>query len=257
MDLASAQEHTGWDELSPAQQALRVLLVAELALALLHMLAVWTPTGVVAFHWVERLHLSQEGNLPTAFAATQLAMLSGVLAHACRHSPSGPGSRVAWGLGALGAAFLAADEWLSIHERLGSRLDAWLQAQPSEGLVGLLQGFPGFDWVLLYLPLVVPVALAVVIRLARELHPRQARRVALGVGLFLLGAVLLDFLDAALTRGDVVLTPGLRALRHGLQLCEELLELVGVTLVLTAFLDHAQGLGTVAAGAPALEAEAT
>lgn len=252
MEPAPDQEHTGWRELGVAQQALRVLLVTELALVLLHVGAVWSPAGTVGFHWIDRLHLSKEGNLPTAFSATQLAVLAGILVYTAVRSTSGRGARQAWVLGALGAAFLAADEWLRVHERVGTRFRSWLDTLPSEAPLVALQDFPGYHWVLVYLPVVGPLALATVWVLARELRPRQARRVAWGVAIFLVGAVCLDFLDAVLTRGELQETAARVALRHGLQLAEEAMEMVGVTLVLTAFLDYADRLSPSEAKMPVI-----
>jgi hypothetical protein len=129
-----------------------------------------------------------------------------------------------WSLWALPLLFLAfsADEVVQIHERIGADSDVLLPggtrvgtAVPETGLFFLILGLPA---------LVGVIAILIAARPALRVPPGAFARIAAGFGLFLTGAIGVDFL------GNFV--PELSPAAITLITIEETLEPLGATVIL-------------------------
>lgn len=217
------------------------LLICEVSLALLHMAFTWPPSGTYSRHTVVFFHLDREYNLPALFSTVQFLLLGTTLL-SIRRLNSAKDSRVAksrfWLLLALGAFFLAADELFQIHESLGSVLGELAKSAPKGTWLSLVLDFPGYYWVIVYLPIALPAALFTAGFLWRELGPQRWLPL-IGIGLFFLGAVGLDFVEGGLGNSEHTPFPitvlGVSFIFDAF-LFEELFEMLGVTLVLAGCL---------------------
>lgn len=229
---------------SLATRATALLVGAILALAGLH-------STVEAWRWHlhpsirEFANLGFEANLGTWFSSTQLAALAAVLlalrALELHRTPGSPKARW-WLFLAAGALFLSADETGRIHEMVGNLVaQAIREAEPGSLLAWPGTWYRSYAWELAYLPVALPAAVLALRFLHRELGD-LGRWPLLGVAVFLLGAVGLDMLEGWTGQerfGTVRLETDGAVLPVDVLLVEETLEMLGVTLVLSACLHHA------------------
>jgi hypothetical protein len=113
------------------------------------------------------------------------------------------------------------------------------EAEPNSFL-HLLSFFPSYYWHLVYVPIATPIVIFLVRFFWRELSDTRLLAIT-GLIMYLIGAVALDFLEGKYGNSE---HPSLMlvVLGHGVTfdpfLVEELMEMVGVTLVLAALLKY-------------------
>lgn len=100
--------------------------------------------------WLGFFDLDKEGNLKGVFSGFQLlgiALSSGALAYLSGLLKMGRAQRFTWILLAAGFAYLALDDMMMIHERVGFVLNRWFGVND--------RPFESFNWLLYYAPLIV------------------------------------------------------------------------------------------------------
>jgi hypothetical protein len=217
------------------------IVLCELILVAGHMIFTWPATGTYQASTVDLFHLDRERNLPTLFSSAQFLLLAGVLVSILRlqiRQGISKGKACLWILLAAGAAYLSLDEFLQIHESLGTMLAKAGRAAPDGSLLSTALEFPTYYWALVYLPLALPAALITAVFLWRELGP-QRWYPFISISVFLLGAVGLDLLEGYIGNRDhtgipIILFGSPRLIDTFL--IEEFLEMVGVTIVLAGCL---------------------
>jgi hypothetical protein len=202
---------------------------------------VWAPTGTWHPDVVEWVHVNREGNLPTWFSTMQLAGLALILANVFRVERARLPNRklnVVWLLLSIAALFFSADEASAIHERLGTLLGTVVRKDP-EGLLARLAGIHSYYWAIIYVPIALPTAIVVGTLLWRELGPARKYAIA-GVLLYFVGSVILDHFQVfwATPEGPALIEFNMQLYYFDIYLCEELLEMFGVSLVVLASLKH-------------------
>jgi hypothetical protein len=138
--------------------------------------------------------------------------------------------RTGWTVLAVFFTYLALDDGAAIHERVGSAVVDWLNAldrPPPAWLPTLLEALPAYAWHVLFGPVFGALGLYAVLFLWRELGPGRAPALA-GITCLVL-AIVLDVLD-----GLDLIGSGL----HEVRVFEELVEMLGFTLLWTTFLGH-------------------
>ena len=134
-----------------------------------------------------------------------------------------------------GALTLSLDEVAQFHERIGSLSDALLPGGTREGTIVSGTGI----WMIIVLPVAVTAAVLVARALVDHLQaaPFAAILIAIGGVLFVLGAGVLE-LAANLGAGN-------RPLQLGIQIGEELSEMVGATVIIWGGLEllRVHGIG--------------
>jgi len=219
-----------------------VQLIAIAILGTLHAVITWAQPGAFPESAVSLVHVDREGNLPTWFSTTQWAVLGmsiAAIAIVAERAGRARSRTWMWWCCALGAFGLSADEGAAIHEHAGSLFQRAVGSDPSSPLHFLL-GFPSYYWMLVYAPLAVPAVAILVVFLWRELG--SARRTALlGIFVYLCAAVGLDFIEGHYGNSEhsrMLVSVFSHPFRFDIFLVEEVLEMLGVTLVIHAFLRH-------------------
>ncbi len=212
--------------LTPARVTV-ALLVTIAALVSIHALSLFGLFELGRDHQMglfRMFNLSEEGNVPTWFAATTLfasAVILGLTWHVVRTAGE-PYARH-WGVLALIFLFIAIDEAASIHELLILPLREALAAERALY----------FAWVIPYGIAVVIFALAYV-RFTLSLPRRTAILLLAAALLYVGGALGMEMLSPHVYdwTGDVSLP------MFVMLLIEETLEMLGVTVLIHALLDH-------------------
>lgn len=223
------------------RRTIGMLLAMEALLAILHIAFTWPGPDTYPARLVEWFHVDREGNFPSWFSASQLVLLALVFAGIAimdAHQRRRAALIGFWWLCVAGALFLSADEAIGVHESIGTLLEERFEGAEHGSLLGELSRFPSYYWMLIYIPIAVPVLLVVVHVLWRELH--GSRTIALlGIVSYVTGAVVLDYLEGRYGTSDHQPIP-LRFVGHSLAidvfLVEELMEMVAVTLIIAALL---------------------
>lgn len=225
------------------QRLVVVLIWAEAVLAGLHMMITWAPAGAFAGDLVKLVHLDREGNLPSWFSAIQLALLGiTMLAIFMLVQVRSPGRHQnwLWMLGAVAAFFMSADEAAAIHELLGTMLADMLRSADRSGVVAVLRSYPSYYWALIYVPVALPLGVFGAFFLWRELG-RAKWKVLLGMATFGMGAVVIDCIEGGWgNKEHGLLSSGIVPV--DLFLIEEMMEMVGVTLIVIGMAEHASSL---------------
>jgi len=226
--------------------ALKTILIfgaVQALLAVLHIAVAWQDDGALPGRLTRFFHLDREGNLPTWFAATQFLCLGAAFFWLYLLDRSGPGSRRhrLWGICAVGAVLLSLDEGAALHELLGTLLGLAFARAPDGTWLKDLEAFPSYYWILIYVPIALPLAVFLVVSVAKRIGNNRYLLFA-GALSYVSGALVLDFLEGRYGDSDHT---GLPIVLKGqpylldIFLIEEMLEMFGVTLVLSAIVQQA------------------
>lgn len=180
------------------------------------------PEAAIRRDLLTLLSLSYEGNLPTWYSATLLALCGGVLAVI---ASAAQGDRWRWWLLSAGFFYISFDETVGIHEAVDAMF---------ENTSGIFY----FGWVL---PAAAIVALLGILYLPflRRLPQPSRRRFLLSAAIYLTGALFLE-----LPLGLWTEQAGNENLVYAaIDLLEESLEMIGASLFLLALVDHLCGDG--------------
>ena len=209
--------------LGETKRILLGLIAIELVLVAIHMAGVTLEfqrgTPIKVFHYFD---LDEEGNIPAWFSTMQLfavALLFGVMARWARGDAKT--FRPFLWVWALAFLYFSMDEMVRVHETV-----TFILARDAEDLPHFKDGH-GY-----WIPLYVAIATGLVLIYARRsfafyrLFPRESRVIAVGVLLFLIGAVGLEIVSYYMAGRN-------QTLLYGIQVgVEEFLEMFGVSLVL-------------------------
>ncbi len=224
-----------------------VLVGCEAILAFLHMAITWAPKGTYHILVFRMFHMDREANFPTWFSSAQLLLVGLVLllifALERRHSPNSWAVLV-WLLSAIGVIFLSADETAKIHEFLGTWFDEVFDSAQAGTFLHTLKSFPSYYWALAYVPIAIPAQIFLSIFFWKRLAEARWMAIA-GMMVFVVGAVLLDHLEGRFGNADHLPLPIQLFdvnFRFDIFLFEELLEMLGVTMILFALAEHASKL---------------
>lgn len=192
--------------------------------------------GIIAI----QLHPGREANIPTWYSSMQWALAGALLALYAVHPPRHLKRGVRLFLPAAAAFALSIDETAAIHEWVGRLSDALLPGGTRGGTIFSGTGI----WMLILVPIAVAVAVWIAILLADHLRaaPWAARLLIGGVAIFLVGAGVVELATN--------LAAGNRPVQLGIQIVEELSELLGATTVVWGATEllRASGLRIVRAG---------
>ncbi|MCB9703559.1 MAG: hypothetical protein H6711_16820 [Myxococcales bacterium] len=208
-------------EIELSRRALRLAIAAAtgvvVVLGVAAELTAHLAPGAVRRDLLTLLSLSFEGNLPTWYASTILALCGGLLALIAVGARA---DRPRWWLLSAGFFYISFDESVGIHEAVDALF---------ENTGGLFY----FGWVI---PAAAIVALLGVLYLPflRRLPAPSRRRFLVAGILYVLGALVLE-----LPLGVWTERAGPDNLIYAaIDLCEESLELIGASLFLVALVDH-------------------
>jgi hypothetical protein len=226
-------------------------------LALAHIIVVWAPRGTYPQDVVDFVHLDWEGNLPSWFSSAQFMALAAILyatgALRRRIAPEERRMAALWFACAGGAVFLSLDEGAAVHEKIGDFILYNLAGEKHGALGRWIDAFPSYFWLLVYVPLALPLAALILRLLARELG-RRIWALALAVAIYLTGAAALDFLEGAFgtaeRTGIPLRLPGGAHVTLDTFMIEEFLEMIGVALAIAIFSGHLARLWALAWRAP-------
>jgi hypothetical protein len=215
----------------------QALPIAIAALGLLHAAVTWFLSEDLPW-LVNYVHLDRERNLPTWFASTQLALLAGLfaclgfLAAGRRRTPA----QLPWLICATGALFLSLDEATGLHEATGGIIGEAIGDGEASAFTSAVRRFPSYYWALVYVPLGLPVLALAARFFWRELAEVRWRVIA-ALGSYVFGALILDHIEGRYGTPDYAWIQ-LGALVFDVFLAEELFELIGVALLVTALFDE-------------------
>lgn len=168
------------------------------------------------------LDLDSELSVGTWYSVAQLLVAAAVALVAARTAPR-RSLRRGWAVFAVLMAAASTDEVVKIHEHLA-------------GLMSVTLGVSAWWWVV---PgaIVAAVVVAVLLSLLRELPRSTARRLLVGLGAFVTGALLLEGIS-----GLAYETGGRDTAAYAVvSNLEELVEIAGIALVLRALALHLEG----------------
>lgn len=172
---------------------------------------------------VEKLSLSYEGNLPTWFSSSLLLLCAVTAGSIARSMQIGERWRLHWWMLAIGLGYASLDEAAELHEHLGGHLET----------TGLLH----FDWVIPAAAILAVLA-ALYLPFVRAL-PRATRARLVAAGAIYLGGALL----VELPLGWWTERAGPDNLGYAaIDWLEEMLEMIGAALALSALIAHRQEL---------------
>lgn len=248
VDLGTLR-HSGYgaaDFAALARQLFAFLILCQILLAAGHIWVVW---GHDPSHFEELttfFHLDREGNLPTWFSSVQFLLLAGAFA-ALYFAGRYRHNAALWLVCTAGAVFLSLDEASGLHELLGTSLKQWYKNVPQESFLGRIQYLFSYYWMMIYLPVVLPICAVILRVMARELGS-EFRYVLLAAAIFFTGAVGLDYLEGRYGTPDhtgvSIATKG-GTVWLDVALVEEMMEMFAVSLAITAFARHYAKMGAV------------
>lgn len=169
--------------------------------------------------------LGHEYNAPSVFAAGLIAAASLLCAVAARRAQmQGDPLQRGWTILAAVLAFLAVDEAVQIHERLGERLDDRLE----------LGGPLSFPWIVPYLIATAALVVAL-LPFLRRLDPGLRRSLVIAGAIYVAGAAGVEAIsaiwwDAQGDRADYVF--------HLISTVEEAMELTGMAMFVVVMVRH-------------------
>jgi hypothetical protein len=169
--------------------------------------------------------LNQENNFPSLYSGAALLLASGFLAVTAAAERRRNRPAAAWNVLSAVFVLLAADEWLSLHERVGSHMKRLVEASgafhhPWVIPVGLLTAALG----LLYIPFLLRL-------------PRRTRILFVVSGLIFVGAAA----GLEMVGGLIIDRWGGESLAHAVEvLVEESMEMFGVVFFIYSIISYIQ-----------------
>ncbi len=170
-----------------------LLLSLEFALAILHISIMTVFSGQEILE--DLFDVGYESNVPTWFSSVQfllLGLVCGSIYVFQRELHPEKKFSILWIACALGCFFLSLDEVAMIHETAGSLFERYLEGNETPTIDSALSDFNSYYWVLVYVPLALPIAIWLVWFFSRELGRYRIFPIV-GMILFLLGAVGVDY----------------------------------------------------------------
>ena len=150
-----------------------------------------------------------------------------------------------WLIFAAGALFLSFDEQIGIHEKVGSLMKSHVFVDARKGtFLYMLKQFPSYYWALVYVPIAVPIGIFLGVYFWHKLGSARSWAIG-GMVIFLIGAVVLDHLEGRYgNSGHYRIAMDMFGMhfRFDIFLLEELMEMIGVTMIINAFLHHLSNL---------------
>lgn len=202
--------------------AIVLLLGANVAIGVFELIRGSQASGAL----VDFVHVNVEANLTTGFATAQLALASLLLLMtAWRVARAASPMSYYWLLLGVGFAYLAVDEAVQIHERLGP----WLVGDPQ------LRGALRYAWVMPATVAVTVAGIAFVPFLVRLPARIRAGLIAAGA-IYVLGAIGMEMVGAATTS-----YLGQGSVAASASVLEEVGELFGVLLLIHVVLGFRDG----------------
>ncbi len=148
-----------------------------------------------------------------------------------------------WLMIALFFIYMAADDGLFIHERLGSIIREFSEARGYNQVIEVFEFYPSYSWQLLLGPFFAVMGLFIVIFLWKQLEEMKLRRYIF-MGLVCLSiAVVMDFIEGMNVPTPLVYMKNITnwenyTLMHFWRLIEETLEMIGITSMWYVFLKY-------------------
>jgi len=148
-----------------------------------------------------------------------------------------------WLMIALFFIYMAADDGLFIHERLGSIIREISEARGYNQVIEVFEFYPSYSWQLLLGPFFAVMGLFIVIFLWKQLEEMKLRRYIF-MGLVCLSiAVVMDFIEGMNVPTPLVYMKNITnwenyTLMHFWRLIEETLEMIGITSMWYVFLKY-------------------
>lgn len=235
----------------------RVLRTLAAALLVLELLLVYLDVVVTYFEAVRHeaiqdlCNLVLDSSMGNWFSSVQtlgvaLALL--LIFVRMRAEDAGRPSARGWAVLAGFFLYMAFDDGVFFHESVGTAIEDSLRTDPSGELTGLLRlashlvaSFPSYPWQLVFLPFLGGLGVFVAIFTWRELNRSTTKRMALAGLLCFVVAVGLDYVEG-LETPYATWTQRLflheDTIPHFSGVLEELIEMIGTTLLLYAFLDQ-------------------
>ena len=188
-------------------------------------------------------NIAREDGIATWFSATQallVAVALGLVAWRLFNTSGAKWRARGWALVSAFFGYLAFDDASKVHERVASGVKTLIRG-PNDELPALWEWFPSYAWQLVFGPIFVGMALFMLVFFYREIRSNLLRFfVVAGLGCYAL-AVGLDFVEGIEgAYEEVSAWMGLSeafAPHYG-RVLEELLEMLGTTFFLAAFLGH-------------------
>ncbi len=246
-----AEYRSGFAELNARRIVIHsvvALVCADVALFLLDIFVAHHGDG---FYQPIRLlfNITREDSLPTWYASTKTLVVGAVLwAHFgfCRFHRRAARSKFVWAALAVLFTYMAVDDGSRLHERIGVSLYAFtgvMEGAPETDrlvfLGYLLELFPSYPWQVVFAPFLVATGLLLLYVIFWETAERRSQlAVLVGLGCLVL-AVGLDFVEGLQEAGNVYLGGFLGRnntdVIHYLKATEELIEMLGMTLLYLGF----------------------
>jgi len=185
----------------------------------------------------ELFDVGYESNVPTWFSSVQfllLGLICGSIFLFQRSLYPEKKFTFVWLSCVLGSVFLSLDEVAMIHESVGTLFERYLEANETPLIEKSIASFNSYYWALVYVPIVIPIAIWLGWFFWKELGKYRYFPI-IGMTVFLLGAVGVDFLEGAYSDVDEEHITGFARLivvDMDSYLIEEMMEMVGVTLAL-------------------------
>jgi hypothetical protein len=211
---------TGHTSLDVLPRPVMTLYAIDLLIALAFIAhLVFGPVDI--FFYANQLRPGAEANLPTWYSSLQWALAGALLALYAAHAPRHLKGGIRLFLPAAAAFAVSIDESVAIHERIGQLSDRLLPDNTREGTFFSSTGI----WMLILVPIAVASVVWIGLLLADHLRraPWAARLLMGGVAIFIVGAGVLEIATNLAT--------GNRPAQVGVQIVEELLEMLGATTV--------------------------
>lgn len=227
-----------------------ILISVEIGLVALDALV--SEYDLISIGAAQRLvNITREDGIPNFFSSFQMVLVATVvlmIALVARQQMASRNSRVPFGWGILTGFFyfIAFDDGVKLHERLGTIFKALVTDSRGEGNTPVLgqiyEAFPSYTWQIAVGPVFVVLGLFVLVFLLRQLDSTRLKTLAMcAIGLFAIaqGMDFLEGMDSSIIDriADLFDTTTGRV-THFSKSVEEFLEMFGTTLFLYVFLSQ-------------------